>query len=102
MKVSELSGKALDWAIIKAIYPGADGSALMMRSNRHTTDWAWAGPIIEREKIDIAYENNQWFAYMSEDDVYEPTIGTTALNAAMRCFVASKLGDEVDIPKELL
>ena len=28
--------------------------------------------------------------------------GPTPLIAAMRCFVASKLGDEVDIPKELL
>jgi hypothetical protein len=28
--------------------------------------------------------------------------GQTELIAAMRCFVASKLGDVVDIPEELL
>jgi len=28
--------------------------------------------------------------------------GPTPLIAAMRCFVASKLGDEVDVPEELL
>jgi hypothetical protein len=27
--------------------------------------------------------------------------GPTPLIAAMRCFVASKLGDEIEIPKEL-
>jgi hypothetical protein len=31
---------------------------------------------------------------------YEGT-GSTPLIAAMRCYVASKLGDEVEIPKEL-
>ncbi len=29
-------------------------------------------------------------------------MGPTPLIAAMRCYVASKLGDEVDIPEELL
>jgi len=29
-------------------------------------------------------------------------IGPTPLTAAMRCFVASKLGEEVNIPQELL
>lgn len=28
--------------------------------------------------------------------------GPTPLIAAMRCYVASKLGDEVEIPEELL
>ena len=28
--------------------------------------------------------------------------GPTKLIAAMRCYVASKLGDEVDVPEELL
>lgn len=29
-------------------------------------------------------------------------IGPTPLIAAMRCFVASRLGDEIEIPEELL
>jgi hypothetical protein len=29
------------------------------------------------------------------------TDGPTPLIAAMRCYVASKLGDEIDIPEEL-
>lgn len=29
-------------------------------------------------------------------------VGPTPLIAAMRCYVASKLGDEVEVPEELL
>jgi hypothetical protein len=35
---------------------------------------------------------------MADQEVY----GQSALIAAMRCYVASKLGDEVEIPEELL
>jgi hypothetical protein len=31
-----------------------------------------------------------------------PERGDTPLIAAMRCYVASKLGEEIDIPEELL
>jgi hypothetical protein len=104
MKVSELSGKALDWAVIKAIYPGADDSAFWLnftQANSHTTDWALAGPIIECEKITLGIFKDIWIAY-SQALFDAGTCGPTAIIAAMRCFVASKLGDEVDIPKELL
>ena len=33
---------------------------------------------------------------------YGHAFGPTPLIAAMRCFVASKLGDEVDVPDELI
>lgn len=36
-----------------------------------------------------------------EDYVYWSWQGPTPLIAAMRCYVASKLGDEVEIPEEL-
>jgi hypothetical protein len=34
--------------------------------------------------------------YLAEDE------GPTPLVAAMRCYVASKMGDEVDVPEDLL
>ena len=66
-----------------------------------STDWAQGGPIIEREGIDLQYQggdNDKWAADMfgAECSVY----GDTPLIAAMRCYVASKLGDEVE-PEEL-
>ena len=78
------------------------------------TGWAMFGPIIEREGIDI----QQVFCYM-EGSFSEPCgwqairhtkggpinppkqIADTPLIAAMRCYVASKLGDAVDVPEEL-
>lgn len=47
---------------------------------------------LEGEHYDPQYEIPQ------QDVIYGPT----PLIAAMRCYVASKLGDEVDVPEELL
>jgi hypothetical protein len=59
------------------------------------------GGIIEREKIEVFIRDEKWFAYSSlskPEDFY----GETPLIAAMRCYVASKLGDEVEIPEEFV
>lgn len=71
-------------------------------------DWAQGGPIIEREHICLdKFDNYNFIAFQRESTC--PTTGRTfimtgptQLVAAMRCFVASKLGDEVDIPEELI
>ena len=79
-----------------------------------STDWAQGGPIIERELIDINAKFNsgssivpkgQWYwqaSTVNEDDVAYWFDGPTPLIAAMRCYVASKLGNDVYIPSELL
>ena len=78
-----------------------------------STNWAQGGPIIDREGISTRLNHKQaqlWEAYIwlptqhdqSEADSNSYTaFGTTALIVAMRAYVASKLGDEVDIPEEL-
>ena len=74
-----------------------------------STDWAQGGPIIERENISLTagyvgfVDSTDWFAQPNLDHpMWEVRVrGTTPLIAAMRCFVASKLGDEVEIPEEL-
>lgn len=64
----------------------------------YSTDWSQGGPIIEREGIDLMKVGvKQWRA-----DCGPARYGPTPLIAAMRCYVASKLGDEVEIPSELL
>jgi hypothetical protein len=108
MKTSELTGQALDWAVARCEV----GDAAEQAGDwwKPSTDWAQGGPIIEREKIGIqrcirACEYHGWLALKDEsfhdrsgpDEVW----GDTPLIAAMRCYVASKLGEEVDIPKEL-
>jgi len=108
MKTDELTGAALDWAVARCEV----GDAAEQAGDwwKPSTDWAQGGPIIEREKIGIqrcirACEYHGWLALKDEsfhdrsgpDEVW----GDTPLIAAMRCYVASKLGEEVDVPKEL-
>ena len=128
MKTSELSGAALDWAVGEALRPllktpenmtiatfgpifgkGHRWPCWGTRKFLPSTDWAHGGPIIEREKIILLppyhYEsfNITWRAGLDYD--YEWCMGgeyqgPTALIAAMRCYVASKMGAEVEIPQE--
>ena len=119
MKTSELTGAALDWAVTVA--EGFDPETLNTKTGvvyslrygvyRPSTDWAQGGPIIEREKIEIFTEKGtpeSWVASVARYQNGERLkgwrlhqYGPTPLSAAMRCYVASKLGDEVEIPEEL-
>ena len=120
MKTSELTGAALDWAVAKCaemririaagnVYPHLlrlDGTGL---NYTPSTNWAQGGPIIERELISISSPRGfGWVAELWQEKTNPITGhftfggGDTPLIAAMRCYVASKLGDEVEIPEELL
>ena len=98
MKTSELTGAALNWAVCVGMYGyGAD-----YKTNRYSTDWTQGGPIIEREEISMQKVGvTQWKASTGYADSLAVGYGPTPLIAAMRCFVASKLGDDIEIPKEL-
>ena len=90
----------------------------------YSTDWAQGGPIIEREQIGTLFDSGSachkpcWFATPDDQSIscsyegefFDPTFmvtesfgryGPTPLIAAMRCYVASKLGDEVALPDGL-
>lgn len=100
MKTNELTGAALDRAVAHALGAPDDGNGLPY----YSTDWAQGGPIIEREKIALIPPNeriDEWEA-VHPDRMHNEQYGPTPLVAAMLCYVASKLGDEVDIPEELL
>ena len=121
MKTSELTGAALDWAVAKCegyeivrmrgneitFLDRTDDGALNERQIGYSTDWAQGGAIIEREKIDVMWCGDRWCAYTADaecttgDDRQLVTEGSTPLIAAMRGYVASKLGDEVELPKEM-
>lgn len=70
----------------------------------YTTDWSYGGPIIERERLliepEVGHEHTgrAWSAINMEGMV---SYGPTPLIASMRCYVASKLGDEIEIPEKL-
>jgi hypothetical protein len=103
IKTSELTGDALDWAV-NQIEECCDDPHTPFFS----TNWAQGGPIIEREEISISREFSaggiEWAAWTPapiRDDAEAFGYGPTPLIAAMRCFVASKLGDEIEVPEEL-
>ena len=107
IKVNELTGAALDWAVAKCVDDGlADFTAAGWRFYP-STNWAQGGPIIERERIGVLPAEMGWQAgkawefFESESFAYHREYGPTPLIAAMRCLVASRLGDEVDVPEEL-
>ena len=102
MKTSELTGTALDWAVAKC--EGYRLDLVPEGSYAPSTDWAQGGPIIEREGISVDRAGLAWTADLSDSVggyIEHTESGPTPLIAAMRCYVASKLGDEVEIPREL-
>ena len=107
IKTSELTGAALDWAVAKCEgkatgfeYTLNEAIVLVGLDQYSPSElWAQGGPIIEREKIGTDYaQEEDWAARTPE---YQWAYGPTPLSAAMRCYVASKLGDEVEVPDEL-
>jgi hypothetical protein len=113
VKTSELTGPALDWAVARC-----EGEAVHMVKGqlearwtengwKPSTDWAQGGPIIERERISleslygVGTGENVWLAVREEHPAVSEMLGPTPLVAAMRCYVASQIGDEVDVPEVL-
>lgn len=120
MKTSELTGNALSYTLCmiemphlvwgKSIGIHAHSNQIIVpqlpsqRSYSPFMDWTFAGPIIERELIALSpylYIDDAWQATLSTPDKHYCAYGTTPLIAAMRCYVASKLGDEINLPREL-
>lgn len=107
MKVSEVTGKELDFLVAKCRGLQAEmGPDSCMKSVAHrawggyfpSTSWQQGGPIIEQEKIMLSYFPNgsdpeRWSAGIN--GMHAVMVGETPLIAAMRCYVVSKVGEEV-------
>lgn len=125
IKTNELTGASLDWAVAKCedfndglaiirlwnnrvtkIIPGDYETREVYTSYTPSTDWAQGGPIIEREGVTITqyddYPNWSATLYATDYNEHKAATGPTPLIAAMRCYVASKLGDEVEVPDGLV
>jgi hypothetical protein len=108
IKTSELTRAALNWAVAQVRQLPLDDlrtsrSVVFYLGEPWMPDiyWEQGGPIIEEERIGMVYvgfeqpDDKQWVAM-------DKTYGPTPLVAAMRFYVASRLGDEVDVPDQLL
>jgi hypothetical protein len=125
IKVSEATEIQIDWLVAKcegiplvllSPFKGVKNFVMLGQNMKPTSieytptiSWAQGGPIIEREQLEVSprywnVEGWHWVAYVlganNIDDNFEQR-GSTPLIAAMRCYVASKLGDEIEIPDEL-
>jgi len=76
----------------------------------YSEDWAAGGTIIEKEGISIVYlYGSTWGAtthpihkvFQDSTDHFFQGVGQTPIIAAMRCYVASKLGSEIELPEDL-
>jgi len=113
IKTSELTGAALDWAVAKCeglkitISLSEKYSAAVFSEKYEdffdpSVSWFQGGPIVHRERMTLEGHNEGWQAIKFHDiRPWTKATGPTPLIAAMRCLVASKLGDEVEIPEEL-
>jgi hypothetical protein len=116
IKVSKLQGSALDYAVAIAegwgefedmAFCAKEGNFafyLSLESYQPSTNWAHGGPIIEMTQMDFRWVGvghcRASIEWLDEDEFEE--FGPTPLIAAMRCYVASKLGEEVEVPDEIL
>jgi hypothetical protein len=111
-KVSELEGALLDAAVAKAeglpVHPGpgrylvaAPIDTVWAHQFHPSTDWRDGGPIIERERIAVSPGmSGDWWARGPTmiDRMPKDSRGPTPLIAAMRSYVALRLGGEVELP----
>lgn len=119
IKTSELQGPALDWAVAKCegwdapiyknpgravpLYVATNDTGLFTYSP--STNWTQGGPIIEQQRLFVRPKTTGgwrcWFYDGKGEGIKFDQHGSTPLIAAMRCFVSSRLGDELEIPDDL-
>ena len=107
IKISELSGRALDWAVLTTEGHSELGALEIIDADSeaaaYSAFWDLGGPIIEREKMGLEYtEDWEWRAWSDWPYNHTEAFGSTPLVAAMRCLVYSQLGYEIEVPEELL
>jgi hypothetical protein len=111
IKTETLTGAALDWAVAKSrgmVQGQIALDGVMSGYYTPSTNWSQGGPIIERESIALRPHEHDVQKWSAEQPLSRTSLrlssfstGATPLIAAMRCYVASKLGPEIDIPEEL-
>ena len=114
VKTRDLTDIALDWAVAKCLGQNEgtlDPATFLCTAwpsgvYKYSGRWSQGGPIIENEGMTVGRSLNpgEWSAeaFLVDGTTSHARSGPTPLIAAMRCFVASHAGDEVEVPEELL
>lgn len=125
VKVSELIGPALDWAVAKAegqyltVFKDYNGRDYLCHDPMEndlpewspSTNWGQGGALIEKYQMDLTFERrglvyscrceNDGLPLLDSDGCFG-SYGETHLIASCRAIVAAKLGDVVSVPAELV
>lgn len=120
VKTADLAGEALGWAVGIAegldliLVPPQYGNpwrVFMRVTGKASTwpkrfnpweDWALGGKLIEKYRVGFGLYSDYFFAVTGLDDLPGDADGSTHLVAACRAIAAAKLGDAVNVPKELM
>ena len=116
IKTAQLIGVALDWAVAKCegfkyeLYEHNrkkwENGPYRPRHWQPSTDWSQGGPLLNQHKISRTINHSGlWIAYAGytlNDEQRHMQCDRSELVAGLRCLVALNLGDEVDVPDELV
>ena len=120
VKTADLAGEALGWAVGKAegqdvflVQPQYGNPWRVFARYRASAteydkrynpweDWALGGKLIEKYRVGFGLYSDYFFAVTGLDDPPGDSEGSTHMVAACRAIVAAKLGDTVQVPKELM
>ncbi|MFJ4444740.1 phage protein NinX family protein [Pseudomonas sp. NPDC089422] len=116
VKTADLSAEALGWAVGKAegldvfLAPPQYGNPWRVFARYQATaiahakrynpweDWALAGPLVEKHRVWMHVSGTTWSALITAwvNGCDQPAV------AICRAIVADKIGDTVQVPKELM
>lgn len=103
MKVHDLKGRALDWAVDKAVNLNTPYTNWGRDHIPFSSDYNAGMPIVEQEKMLMEWNAYaEWWTVATWGDAVCGEIierDASLLVAAMRAFVISKLGFEIQIPE---
>ncbi|MAL39222.1 MAG: hypothetical protein CMO04_04985 [Thalassospira sp.] len=131
VKVSELEGRALNWAVAYVKYGQSryagnwhcfdtgipDEPQVIVREKpkaiqddeyNPSGNWAHGGPLIESACISVFYHNqpdmggNMWYGACGRNSVHKLPRCKSPLVAACRAYVFSCVREEIEIPDELM
>lgn len=118
VQAKDLIGEALDYAVANAhklrVEKAWSGNGIIVFPDPHDPDWVWlrhynpsenwgfGGPILDRYAHTAIKRDGMWEVEMFDNTRFCLSYkDKSLLVAAMRCFVACKLGYEIEVPDEL-
>ena len=101
IKTENLIGSALDWAVAHSQNMDID----KWEDYHPSTCWEQCGELLEKEEINVETHSNVpdeylWLGFNRKEGIR--MYGSNPRIAAMRCYVAGKLGYDVDVPNKFL